>query len=214
MVELERCFKVVDDLISERHAWKQERRQHACVVVGTDGKQKPKWEAVMVVQIPLWEMESPKNHNSLALAVNLTDDLIVKILSRLPPSCSATSSASPSLGATSSLTPPTARSSPRPSMASSAQSAPMLITRLPHITSFTNITGRGPSLIDASFSFLPNCNYIYMILIEDHCNCLLLFRRWKALGEHEVDFIVCNPATSKLYWPLSGVPVFHECRCV
>jgi len=60
---------------------------------------------------------------------------------------------------------------------------------------FTNVSGAGEPLIDpSSLSFLPKYENTDIV---DSCNGLLLCLCWKPTDPMTMDYVVCNPATEK-----------------
>ncbi|CAN6351815.1 unnamed protein product [Urochloa humidicola] len=65
-----------------------------------------------------------------------------------------------------------------------------------HGYSFCNVSGAGPSSIDASFSFLPDSERESLSLV-DCCNGLVLCRSYRFADNNEFHYLVLNPATQK-----------------
>ncbi|TVU50138.1 hypothetical protein EJB05_01495, partial [Eragrostis curvula] len=62
---------------------------------------------------------------------------------------------------------------------------------------FVNASGTGPPLVDPSLSFLPVREREGCSALLDGCNGLLLFRCFRFADPDEFDYIIINPATQK-----------------
>ncbi|TVU50136.1 hypothetical protein EJB05_01493, partial [Eragrostis curvula] len=62
---------------------------------------------------------------------------------------------------------------------------------------FVNASGTGPPLVDTSFAFLPDRERESRLTLLDGCNGLLLFRCYRLADPMEFDYLVINPATEE-----------------